>query len=872
LIPLHHTDPKLNSLWTQRFSDGDRHWTQMVSPSEETTIVIHRYNFFQVGTLVKENFPEIDSPPANFSVVPTSDIFHRYLDYLHDSRKVLQSKMFHADTFFLFLLWKIQFSGLSQEKALDLISGISGQPFGPPALSLINQSSGLNSQVTRGRKNLEIYSEGMKESLLPEIPRERKEMLVQGRHLNSGSLNPDLMRKYSQIYVFGELPAKMAIAEGVCHVQEFLSAEELLESGMKAINLGIGRVNYFLSANEVSVRGKHVWQALKDLGLKGSMHHVDWPPFYDPPFLAGFVQGVYDSTPSTLRFLHFYFHEVIGTMIAVKHLDLSHPNWFGDTKPRIHQKILRDTQESVKEIDQLRAGHHALLISPYNFFRVGSIVEEIYGNAVNDFDVIEQRDLTNSLMEFLLQVQSREPSFHLEFADSSILEILRIVSRSKDSFKGETHAKESQWIYFLRLLGILSDHAFVGPHTVHIDVTSKCNTKCTFCGYHTPLISDRPWAENGWDELSVDFELFTHMVEDLQKSHTTEDILLTGGGEPLMHPKIMEMIEMIKSKDMHIILFTNGLLLYEKNSHQLVDLGVDKIYWSVQSASTPTWIIQHPGSNEKTFPRVVNQMRELLEYRNSSAKKDPVIVSVNVLSGVNVHEVLDMVDLAVDLGVDELRFQIMHYGNEQTDHMMLTSAQIRHLYSLLPEIRDRAHKGGITLLENFEFQLTQLLDFHEKDSDLKSCDWAYNLYNNTGCFVGYFFSRTWVDGRMSFCCHDRVAGDLKQGGFKKNWFSDEYENYRYVAKHFDDENNVDMNDGHKGGWLLADDCSWCGNYEFMNRANLTLERTGLKVYLDVGLGRLYHDKKEDTKDLESSNILLGTDSFKPREFLDFGGV
>ena len=871
--PILHTCPERNHSWAQQFSPSSRHWTQRIYPEREEVLLAHRFNFFQLGTLARENFPNLDVPISDFSVVPTENIFHRYLDYLRETRTMLGARFMHADTFLIFLLWKIQSAGISQEQALGILSGISSQPFGPP---LVEVREDTNPKKIKGRRVLEVYRPGMKTPLVEELDTTRRDLLI-----HTSDLDPDqplraLVSHYSNIYLFGELPEQrellVALREKGIHVHEFFTAEEVLQAGMEMKQRGLREVLYFLSEKEDPKRGSHVFEALRDLGISGRMLHTGWPPFFDPPLMAGFVEGASDCSASTQQFLHFYFFELIGLINSVKQFDVDHPQWFGDLDERIHQKILRNSEEVPPTPELLRSSHQALLISAYNFFRIGTIAEGIFGGKVENFDVLSRRDLGFALMEYLEGLKHQLPSFHMEFNDTSILEILWVITNCVERFEGETHAKEDQWIYFLRLLGILSDHAFVGPHTVHIDVTSKCNTKCTFCGYHTPLISDRPWAAKGWDQLSLDFELFTRMIDDLKKAHTTEDILLTGGGEPLMHPRILDMVEYIKKQQMHIILFTNGMLLHEDTSKQLVDLGLDKIYWSIHSASSPTWIIQHPGSTEKTFPKVIEQMRSLLRYRNEISKKDPVIVMVNVLSGVNVHEVLDIVDLAADLGVDELRFQVMHYGNEQTDHMMLTSAQIRELFSLLPEIRKRAQDGGVNLLENFEFQLTQLLNFHDKGKDLKSCDWAYNLYNNTGCFVGYFFSRTWVDGRMSFCCHDRVAGDLKKGGFQKNWFSDEYQDYRYVAKHFDDENNINMNDGHKGGWLLADDCSWCGNYEFMNRANLTLNRTGLNLYLDVGLSRLYHNHEEDSNDLESSNVILGSESFKPKEFLDFGGA
>jgi MoaA/NifB/PqqE/SkfB family radical SAM enzyme len=446
------------------------------------------------------------------------------------------------------------------------------------------------------------------------------------------------------------------------------------------------------------------------------------------------------------------------------------------------------------------------------------------------------RPLTSPLLAgfmehcILAMTQENAPGFEIENSDT--LELLKIADEFPNRFPEQFNAEnEDGKTYALRLLGILCDHAFAGPHTVHIDITSRCNTRCIFCGYHTPLINDRPWAANGWDQKQLDWELFEPMIRDLKKLRTVEDILLTGGGEPLLHPKILDMIEHIKAQNMHIILFTNGLLLNKNTAESLVDLGLDKMYWSIHSASPETWMIQHPGSTMKTFPMVIDQMRHLLAYRNKQSKKHPVIVFVNVLSALNVHEAEKIVELACDLKVDEMRFQIMHYGNEQTNHLMLTEEHLKELYSKLPKMESMLKEAGIPLLGNFRFQIEQLIQNFNDENELKSCDWAFDLYNRTGCWAGWFFSRTWVDGRMSFCCHDRVIGNLNEGGFETNWNSKKYNQARSAARSFDLDSNLYLREENRGGWLLAKDCSWCGNYEFMNRAWKSFDQTGLKVYL-----------------------------------------
>ena len=261
-------------------------------------------------------------------------------------------------------------------------------------------------------------------------------------------------------------------------------------------------------------------------------------------------------------------------------------------------------------------------------------------------------------------------------------------------------------------------------------------------------------------------------------------------------------------------------------------------------------------------------MRQLIAYRNQIQSGSPIIVYVNVLSAVNVHEVQDMVDLAIDLGVDEVRFQLMHFGNEQTDHMMLQPRHLHFLATQIDEIVKKLKDAHISLLDNFEWQVKQTVKNLDEDNEVKTCDWALELFSKHGCYTGYFFTRTWVDGRVSFCCHDRVVGDLKEESLKSQWNGEKYSKIREVAAHFDLDSNMLLHDGHKGGWLLADDCSWCGNYEIMNHAHNLLDGSGLHVYMrhsrdnfkEITLGQTHEAR---------APIDVGLNSYKPEQFIRF---
>ena len=138
----------------------------------------------------------------------------------------------------------------------------------------------------------------------------------------------------------------------------------------------------------------------------------------------------------------------------------------------------------------------------------------------------------------------------------------------------------------VRLLGIISEHTFIGPRVIVIDPHHRCNTNCTHCWVHTPKIKHTDEFLN----MSFPFERFKKLIDDAAKLKV-KTIILQGDGEPLLHPKSLEMLKYAKSKGLEARFFTNGILLNERVAKTVVDIGVDEIYCSFPAGTPETYKI-----------------------------------------------------------------------------------------------------------------------------------------------------------------------------------------------------------------------------------------------------------------------------------------
>ena len=105
------------------------------------------------------------------------------------------------------------------------------------------------------------------------------------------------------------------------------------------------------------------------------------------------------------------------------------------------------------------------------------------------------------------------------------------------------------------------------PVHYHVEVTSRCNLRCPCCPYslgHAP--------QGGWGH--IDTTLFTRLIREIERSRPSFGISLHVGGEPLLHPKIGQLVRIVHEElGMMPMFASNGLLLTDGVIRDLVKAG-----------------------------------------------------------------------------------------------------------------------------------------------------------------------------------------------------------------------------------------------------------------------------------------------------------
>lgn len=113
------------------------------------------------------------------------------------------------------------------------------------------------------------------------------------------------------------------------------------------------------------------------------------------------------------------------------------------------------------------------------------------------------------------------------------------------------------------------------------DITSHCNLNCIHC-YNAEKY-DGTRKDIG-RELNI--EEACKAINKLYKGGFKELLLI--GGEPLVYPKVLRLIEFAKEKELTVSITTNGTLLDEKMALALINLDIKSLIVSIDGVSAKT--------------------------------------------------------------------------------------------------------------------------------------------------------------------------------------------------------------------------------------------------------------------------------------------
>ncbi|WOF15385.1 radical SAM protein [Methanoplanus sp. FWC-SCC4] len=191
------------------------------------------------------------------------------------------------------------------------------------------------------------------------------------------------------------------------------------------------------------------------------------------------------------------------------------------------------------------------------------------------------------------------------------------------------------------------------PSQINVDVTNRCNLSCIHCPH-----SVEDYHKNN-PVIYLDESLNKKMVDEVATygKGCVQYIRYTADGEPLLHPKIYEMLLYAKENSGAVVtLTTNGTLLNEKNLDKLIKSNIDVIDISIDAHYKETYEKIRVGGS---FEKVVNNVLNLLKRRGEFKDGIKIMVSF-VEQEFNRQEKEKFIEFWTESGVDNVVIRPLH--------------------------------------------------------------------------------------------------------------------------------------------------------------------------------------------------------------------
>ncbi|MFH1459684.1 MAG: radical SAM protein [Candidatus Omnitrophota bacterium] len=323
------------------------------------------------------------------------------------------------------------------------------------------------------------------------------------------------------------------------------------------------------------------------------------------------------------------------------------------------------------------------------------------------------------------------------------------------------------------------------PESITFFLTHRCNLRCKMCGQ---------WGESGVtktkspeiikEELS--FSQLQRVVIDVAKFKPSITLF---GGEPLLYPQIIELIQEIKQNKMHCLMITNGSLL-SNTAEKIASTGLDELNISLDGgAKLHNEIRGLPG----IFEKIAQGIKEINKYKKLNRTKKPLINLQCTITKYNYEHLDQLIDAANELEADSLTYHnLIFLTPELMQKQKVFDAELNcsscnwegfifepeldpdKLYKNVDKILSGKHNFSVDFYPNLT--KTGLKEYYNNPNYLPK---EYPRRCLSPWIVAYLFP----DGEVRPCLNLSYSfGNIKEKPFQEVWNSKEALNYRRILK------------------------------------------------------------------------------------------
>jgi MoaA/NifB/PqqE/SkfB family radical SAM enzyme len=293
------------------------------------------------------------------------------------------------------------------------------------------------------------------------------------------------------------------------------------------------------------------------------------------------------------------------------------------------------------------------------------------------------------------------------------------------------------------------------PVHMQLELTSFCDLTCPVCPTGTGELRRRPEA--------MDPELVEALMEEVGPYLLTAS--LWGWGEPLLHPRLGDILATVRGKNVLPILSTNGQRLAEEDVlDALIREPPANLIVALDGLSDETLSAYRPGAR---LEPALTGVRRLAEMKKERSQQWPVLHMRFIALKQNEHEVPRVEEFAARHGFEMVSIRGLSVidADEGPHRAMVPGSDELRSY--------RYEEGGRVGRDGFICQFASLFPAVFADGTVVACDQDYNASHaygrlgKDGSFADIWFGRRAAEvrgtvrdspERFSFCANCPYAG------------------------------------------------------------------------------------------------------------------
>lgn len=259
----------------------------------------------------------------------------------------------------------------------------------------------------------------------------------------------------------------------------------------------------------------------------------------------------------------------------------------------------------------------------------------------------------------------------------------------------------------------------------------------------------------------MEYALATRLISDLFLKHKTERIDLHILGEPLLHPRLFDILEYIRDKKRYPVVLslgTNGILLGENRIHkQLLDSGVDVISINVRSDCQDEYMLKGRGEGIPSYEEYMEIIKQFITEVHM--KRQDMLVSLGYF-----HTVYSPYALAYPNKFIRNRNQIARLVSFWHDVVKGCPGVFPREKVRIPSLRaSYSYENTIRLSKNLELRIERIGLWH---NDLLPREYRVeeSLHGDCGMYQNLVVT---FKGDVVGCCLD-YAGEITFGNITNN--------------------------------------------------------------------------------------------------------